>query len=205
MMVLVAFLLTLAIYSYLLGDNPLYRLALHVLIGISAAYAAVVAVQLVLLPPSMAFIEDPTGQITWVVPLALAILLLLKLVPRLAWLGNSAMAMMVGIGAAVALTGAIGGTLWPQVFAVGSSSPILALVAALLTICTVLSFQFSTLNQDGTPIRWLMPVRGIGRVVITITFGALFATALTASIALLAERLAFFANSLANSVSGLIS
>ena len=205
MIVVVAFLLTLAIYSYLLGDNPLYRLALHVLIGISAAYAAVVAVQTVLLPPTLAFIEDPTGQVTWVIPLALAVVLLLKLLPRLAWLGNSAMAMMVGVGAAVALTGAVGGTLWPQIFAFGDNSPLLALVAALLTICTLLSFQFSTLNQDGTPIRWLQPVRGVGRVVITITFGALFATALTTSIALLAERLAFFATSLAEAVTGLIS
>ena len=205
MIVLVAFLLTLAIYSYLLGDNPLYRLALHVLIGISAAYAGVVAVQTVLLPPTTAFLEDPAGQAAWLVPLALAVVLLLKLVPRLAWLGNSAMAMMVGVGAAVALTGAVGGTLWPQIFAFGDNSPLLAFVAALLTICTLLSFQFSTLNQDGTPIRWLQPINGVGRVVITITFGALFATALTTSIALLAERLAFFATSLADAVTSLIS
>ena len=205
MMIIVGFLLTIAIYSYLVGDNPLYRLALHVLIGISAAYAAVVAVQTVLLPPTLTFIEDPTGQLTWVVPIALSVLLLLKLIPRLAWLGNSAMAMMVGIGAAVALTGAIGGTLWPQLFSVGNSSALLAIVAALLTACTVLSFQFSTLNQDGKPISWLAPIRGVGQLVLTVTFGALFATALTTSITLLAERLAFYAGSLADSISGLIS
>ena len=36
--------LTLMIYSYLLGDNPLFRLATHVMAGIGTAYAAVVVI-----------------------------------------------------------------------------------------------------------------------------------------------------------------
>jgi hypothetical protein len=38
----IAALLTMMVYSYLLGDNPLYRLAEHVFIGSSVAYAVVV-------------------------------------------------------------------------------------------------------------------------------------------------------------------
>ncbi|MCB0016686.1 MAG: hypothetical protein KDE09_02790 [Anaerolineales bacterium] len=204
MMVLVSFVLTVAIYSYLVGDNPLYRLALHVLIGLSGAYAAVLAVQTVLLPPTLNLIQDPAGQVTWIIPLVLALLLLLKLVPRLAWLGNSTLATMVGIGAAVALTGAIGGTLWPQIFSAGGSNPILAIVAALLTACTVLSFQFSTLSGSTEPAVWLQPIRAIGRTVLTITFGALFATALATSITLLAERLAYFANNFSDSITAIL-
>ena len=204
MMVLVSFILTVAIYSYLVGDNPLYRLALHVLIGLSGAYAAVLAVQTVLLPTTRNLIADPTGQVTWTIPLALALLLLFKLVPRLAWLGNSTLATMVGIGAAVALTGAIGGTLWPQIFSAGSSSLILAIVAALLTACTVLSFQFSTLSGTAQPSAWLQPIRVVGRTVLTITFGALFAAALATSITLLAERLAYFANNFSDSITAIL-
>ena len=38
---IVGFILTLLVFSYLLGDNPLYRIAIHLLVGTSAAYAAV--------------------------------------------------------------------------------------------------------------------------------------------------------------------
>ena len=205
MMVLVSFILTIAIYSYLIGDNPLYRLALHLLIGLSGAYAAVLAVQTVLLPPTLGLIEDPTGQISWILPLVLALLLLFKLLPRVAWLGNSSLAAMVGIGAAVALTGAIGGTLYPQIFLVSSSSPLLAIIAALLTACTVLSFQFSARPESNQVAIWLGPMRVVGKTVLTITFGALFATALATSITLLAERLAYFANNIADSLMGILS
>lgn len=42
--------LTLCIFSYLLGDNPLFRLALHIFVGASVAYVCVIALQTVLLP-----------------------------------------------------------------------------------------------------------------------------------------------------------
>ncbi len=42
--------LTLMVFSYLLGDNFLYRLAIAVLVGVAAGYVAVVAVESVILP-----------------------------------------------------------------------------------------------------------------------------------------------------------
>jgi hypothetical protein len=42
--------LTLLIFSYLLGDNPLYRLALHIFVGVSVAYALIIALRGVILP-----------------------------------------------------------------------------------------------------------------------------------------------------------
>ena len=41
----VGLLLTLSILSYVIGDNPLYRLALHILVGVSAAFAVVITVR----------------------------------------------------------------------------------------------------------------------------------------------------------------
>lgn len=42
--------LTLMVLSYLLGDNPLYRLAVHILVGTTAGYITVVAFESVILP-----------------------------------------------------------------------------------------------------------------------------------------------------------
>ena len=46
----VSLVLTLLVFSYLLGDNFLYRIAMHVLVGVAAGYAAIVAVESVLIP-----------------------------------------------------------------------------------------------------------------------------------------------------------
>ena len=34
---ILGFILTLCVYSYVLGDNPLFRVASHLLVGVSAA------------------------------------------------------------------------------------------------------------------------------------------------------------------------
>ena len=47
---LVGFLLTLMVFSYLIGDNPLFRIAVYLFIGVSSGYAATVIVHYVLLP-----------------------------------------------------------------------------------------------------------------------------------------------------------
>jgi hypothetical protein len=190
----VGFLLTLFIYSYIWRDNPLYRLAVHLLVGVSAAYAAVVVIQAVLAPVMVELIEAGTAASHWFIPLFLVFLLFLKLVRPVAWLGNSATAFLVGVGAAVALVGAIVGSLLPQVMA-SYATPALGIIIAPLTICTLLYFHFTgRLTADGQVVLpfWQRYPALIGQVVITITFGALFAGALNTSIVLLAGRIAFF-------------
>ena len=46
----VAFVLTLMAFSYLLGDNPIFRLAEHLFVGTAAGYAVVVAYHNILRP-----------------------------------------------------------------------------------------------------------------------------------------------------------
>lgn len=188
--------LTLFIYSYLLGDNLLYRLAVHILVGVSAGYAAIVVVRDVILPIYAQVSKDPTStnSLLWLIPTALALLLIIKRLPA-TWLGNSPVAFLVGIGAAVALLGAIQGTLLPQVTAVNSENTLLqTILIALLTAITLLSFQFTTFLQTEKEIlpQWKRTIAYAGRVILMITFGALFATVLTTSFALFANRLSYF-------------
>ncbi len=187
---------TIFVYSYLLGDNLLYRFAVHLLVGVSAGYAAVVAIRELLWPVLNQIVSDPTNPTTllWVIPILLAMLLLLKASPRLAGLGNSPMAVLVGVGAAVALVGAITGTLWPQIAAAAqpaTSGIIGAMITALLTICTLLYFQFTGRQVENPPM-WQRGIRGVGQFVLTITFGALFAGVLSTSLALLTYQLGQF-------------
>lgn len=213
---IVGFILTLFIFSFVFGDNPLYRFAVHLLVGVSAGYAAVVIVKDVLLPVFQDVIENPADpdNILLLFPLLLGLLLLLKFFPRLAWLGNSSMAILMAIGAAVGLIGAITGTLLPLITASyrgdleGFGGGIASLLVAILTICTLLYFHFTgRLTPDGEVIMpvWQKYAGLAGQVVITITLAALFAATLSTSLILLSDRVSFFIDEFGNLFSTLLS
>ncbi len=199
---LIGLILTLFIYSYLIGDNPLYQVAVHLLVGVSAAYAAVVAVQRIILPIFDQDISIQTG-LTWVIPLIFVFLLLLKRLPSLAWLGNNTLALLIGVGAATALLGALTGTLWPQVTAVTTSTAPRwqNLLIAIFTVAVLVTFQFT--GRAGKDGQWRRPIwqRGvaqIGQAVLMITFGVLFAALFNTALILLSGRLGYFLNQFLN-------
>jgi hypothetical protein len=195
---IIGIVLTLFIYSYMVGDNPLYRISVHLLVGVSAAYAAVVVVRQLLLPIWRQIQTNPTDpdSVIWLVPVLFVLMLLARRLPSVSWLGNTSLALLVGVGAAVALLGSLTGTLWPQIVNVQPTTPWQGGVVAVLTVCTLLAFQFTALRprSDGMwqPAMWQRGVTAVGRIVLTITFGALFATLVSTGLILLAERLNFF-------------
>ena len=202
---LIGFILTLFVYSYVVGDNPLYRLAVHLLVGVSAAYAAVVVVQQVIMPVIIQVGQNPTDRasLMWLVPLFFILLLILRRISSVAWLGNNTMALLVGVGAAVALLGALTGTLWPQVTAgpAPDAPRYQGILVTILTALTLLTFQFTGRARNGAWVRpfWQRGFAQIGQAVLTITFAALFAALLNTSLILLISRLSAFLNQFLNS------
>src|ERR1041384_1035269 len=94
---LVGFLLTLMVFSYLIGDNPLFRIAVYLFIGVSSGYAATVIVNYVLIPRLSSLQGNDVNQfVLAIIPLLFGITLLAKLSPRISWIGNFAMAVLVG-------------------------------------------------------------------------------------------------------------
>ncbi len=208
--VLIGFTLTLFIYSYLFGDNPLYRLAVHLLVGVSAAYAAILIVQQVLLPIYDQIALDPLAldSLLWLIPTMMALLLIIKRLPA-TWLGNIPIAYLIGVGAALALLGAIQGTLFPQIFGIGQvTSAWVGVITALFTTITLLSFHFTAGKKQGViegeggtvanvdsnwnPPKWRRGIQFASQILLTITFGALFTAVLTTSITLFIERITYF-------------
>ncbi len=201
--------MTISIFSYIVRDNPLFRLAIHLLVGVSAAYAVVVVSDRVLVPIVTDVVGDPTGSanLSWVVPFILALLLLMKAFPRISWLGNSAMAVMIAVGGAVSLFGALMGTLLPQVTA-RYENGLVGVLAALLTISVLFYFQFTwPKSEDGRANfpTWFKSIRSLGKAVLTLTLAALFVGALSTSMAVLSDRVGFFVDSFNNVISLLIS
>ncbi|HEX9012551.1 MAG TPA: hypothetical protein VF813_03510 [Anaerolineaceae bacterium] len=221
---IVGFLLTVSVLSYLfLGDNPLFRTATYAFIGVAAGYAALAAFTQVIWPrfflamllPGL----SPTQKLLMGVPLALSLLLLTKLIPRLARVGNISMAFLVGVGAAAVIGGAVLGTLIPQGAAAagqfnvraapGSPGFLLldALVALVGTIATLFYFYYGTRPRPGVPAgsgdsgesgeiseisqrsRPVELAAQIGQVFLAITLGAVFAGVFSSALAALIERL----------------
>lgn len=191
--------LTLMIFSYLLGDNPLYRLALHLFVGALVGYSFGVLLRQVFL--EMILTQLLVNPLTVVVPVVLGILLLFKGFPKQAYIGNFSVAYLVGVGTAVALGGALLGTLVPQIGATGRalslSSPasfLNGLTIIVGTVCTLMAFTFTVQKQQGAAGAWdriVRTVRWAGRLFLIVALGAVFAGALTASLSIFIGRIQY--------------
>lgn len=201
---IISFILTLMILSYLIGDNPLFKMAVYIFVGVSAGYAAAVAWQHVLLPKLVEPLlsGSPQQRLLLLVPLLLGLLLLGKLSPRFARLGNPALAFLVGTGAAVAILGAIFGTIFPQtaasidLFDTHSGGNLagrlmIAIVFLIGTTTTLIYFQFSSRATPTGPqrSRLVSALSWVGKGFIAITLGVLFAGVFTAALTALIERI----------------
>lgn len=203
------FLLTILIFSYLLGDNPFFRLAIHIFIGVSAAYVAIVTINNVLIPRLILPLINGSGRDRLLSLLLLipSLFLLTKATP-LRKAGNWSVAILVGIGAATAIGGAVTGTLFPQILGtINSIDPsaysvsinrwdqaINGFIIILGTVTTLLYFHFGTLEKPGQPSERppiIERISQIGKVFLAITFGAFFAGVYLSSLAALVERLSF--------------
>ncbi len=212
---IIAFVFTIMVFSYVLSDNPIFRVALHIFIGVSAGYAAAVVWHQVLIPRLVEPLMRGSllERLLLVIPVLLGLSLLFKVSQRAAPLGSLAMAFLVGTGAAAAITGALTGTLFPQFMAaIGqfdlSRSPDLggmaeqfsyALVALVGTIVTLVYFQFgvrdkSEAQTSGRRNALMRILAYLGQIFVAITFGALFAGVFAAALTALIERMDFIVN-----------
>ncbi len=197
---LLGFVLTLFVFSYAWGDNPLFRFAVHLFIGVAAGYAVILTIYNVILPQLIFpfFSDNRQEMVLAAIYLIPAALILTKISPHLSALGTPSMAILVGVGAAAAVGGAIVGTLFPQV----SVSITLfdhqnvpnAIFILIGTLTTLVYFQFTTrktADQDTSRQQTTRVFGWIGQAFIAITFGSLFAGVYMAALSALIERFTF--------------
>ena len=212
---ILGFVLTLFVFSYILGDNFLFRFAVYVFIGVAAGYAAVMVFYNVIWPQ----LVDPllfgsrSQRLFAIIPLAMSILLLLRTSSRLSVLSTPIFAYLVGVGAAAAIGGAVIGTVVPQVNATIDGFDLFSIQAVgedywlrvverfgnasiilLGTLTTLIYFHFGIRStRDISPRRapWIEGIAWIGQIFIAITLGTVFAGVFASALAALVERLSF--------------
>jgi hypothetical protein len=200
----VAAVLTIMVYSYLLGDNPLYGLAEHLLVGSAVAYAVIVAVHSVLIPRLIVPLRS--GNLLYLIPLLLGVLLLTKIKASWAPMGNLPMGFLMGVGVALAVSGALLGTIWPQVTATivplkpsaypgrGWMGAAESAVIVIGTIGALLYFHFTKGTASKLGRLWAGLVNGwarVGQWAIMIAFGAIFASLVMSRVSVFVGRMQF--------------
>jgi hypothetical protein len=197
------FILTLLVFSYLLGDNVLFRFTIHLFVGVAAAFMAAVSFYTVIWPRLLqpVFYGMPYERLLALVPLVLSALLVTKASPRLSGWGAPVMAFLVGVGAATAIGGAIFGTLFPQARASMSLLDIQAistsgkplewelfngLIILLGTVVTLAYFHFYVRSPRSV---WAQGITMFGKIIIAIALGVVFAGVYSAALTALVERL----------------
>ena len=224
----VAVILTLFVFSYLLGDNVLFRLAEHIFVGVAVGYAAVVVFHSVLAPKLLKPLAEAVSTGDWgrlrllLLPLVLGLLLLTKSFRRarlVSWLGSFGVAFLLGTGAALAIQGALFGTMVPQVdaaadimrYAHGYGSwaaskhygPALALLSGVIALVgttgVLLHFYFGAGRRGrlSGARDWLVGSwGGLGRWFVFVAFGAILATTFVSRLSLLVGRIQFLLDTL---------
>ncbi|MCP4684124.1 MAG: hypothetical protein GY867_01645, partial [bacterium] len=146
---IIAGVLTLAIFSFLYRDNPIYKMAESLLIGISIGYVLVITWTNSL----MALLFNPLfyeGRLALIVPLLLGLLMFGRFNRSTTALSRIPIAVLIGSGAGVAIPAMLNERTLKQMSATvaplvaSSGTPNLSGIVVLLgVICTISYFYFS--------------------------------------------------------------
>lgn len=151
---LIAGLLTLAILTFLYRDNPVYKMAESLLIGVSVGYMLVTTVSSTL----MGLMFKPLfldGTLRLIVPLALGLMMFGRFFAKTSFLSRWPIAVMIGSGAGVAIPAMLEQRTLKQLSATvmpllqSSGWPDFAAIVVLLGVITTLCYFYFSHEHKG--------------------------------------------------------
>jgi len=190
--VYVAAFLTLAIFSFLYKENPAYRLAEHIFVGVAAGHGVIVALDSYLKPTINSI--SATGQISSLVPLGLGLLVYSRFLRPVAFLSRIPIAFLVGVGSGIALTRQVKPFFVDQIISTikplyvpGNLALSIDNTLLVVGVATTLSYFYVSAEQRG----FLKHSARLGRFTMMIAFGAAFGNTVMSRISLFLGRLQF--------------
>ena len=190
--IIIAGLLTLAIFSFLYRDNPVYKMAESLLIGVSIGYFLVITWDNTL----RANLFDPLfigGEIDLLIPFGLGLLMFGRFSSKTSALSRVSIAVLIGSGAGVAIPAMLGARTLAQMSA--TVQPLLTesgwlnisgLVVLVGVLCTLAYFYFSREHQGA-----LGRVAKAGTWFLMIFFGTTFGYTVMSRMSTLIGRVEF--------------
>ena len=194
----VSALLTLAIYSFLYKDNPFYKLAEHIFVGVSTGYLFVVALTDALskdLYESLSYSQAWYYNFAIILPGLFGALMFTRLSSKLSWLSRMSLAIFIGVTSGYSIPTYIQGDLIKQteatiipLYADGQSWTASLNALILLVGClTVLVYFFFSVKHEGV----VKHISRLGTWYLMIFFGAAFGYTVMGRVSLLVGRMRF--------------
>jgi hypothetical protein len=200
----VAALLTISVLSFLYKDNPFYKLAEHLFVGLAAGYIVCTEYHNVFMPNLWTPLME--GDVWMIVPLVLGAALFTRFSSNLSWVSRWPMSVIIGTYAGLAVIGFSSGDLVLQlgasmipVFVPATASnfannpSLLSLLQVLsnpiftIGLVCVLFYFFFSVEQKGV----LRHAATVGTTLLMIGFGAGYGYTVMTRIALLFDRFYF--------------
>lgn len=196
--IITAVALTLAMYSFLYKDNPVFKIAENLFVGVAMGYWIIITWFNILKPDVyetliVPFFKD-TGsapQYSVIVPTLLGLFMLLRFSEKLSWLSRWSFAFVVGLGAGITIPNFIHAFILKQLtfdsLITGSLPDSINNFLILLGVVSVLIYFFFSLEHKGV----IGGVSKIGVWFLMIAFGASFGFTVMARMSLLIGRIQF--------------
>ena len=196
--------LTLFIFSFLYKDNPLFKLAEHLYVGVSVGYTIVKAYDTVIVHLIIKPIFEQ-GEIALLIPVAIGLLMLTRYIPKAAWMSRYAFAFIVGLGSGLAIPRTISSFILKQVedtvrpllsqagdgvtFSMNLLNPAsnLNAIIILIGVSSVLFYFFFSTEHKGA----IKGTAKLGVWFLMISFGAAYGFTVMARVSLLIGRFQF--------------
>jgi len=184
---------TLALFSFLYKDNPIYKLAENIFAGLTAGYQVGLIWDTIIIQK----LWDPlvqNGEWWMSLPGLLGFLMFSRFFPKISWLSRIPLAVVFAVTAGVQLTTQLHGLVLPQMqstmLSVGSSDGFVAFLLGVVTIVGVIStllyFYFSHEHTGALGV-----TAKIGIWFIMVSFGAHFGYTVMGRVSLLIGRVQF--------------
>jgi hypothetical protein len=196
--IITAVALTLAMYSFLYKDNPVFKIAENLFVGVAMGYWIIITWFNILKPDVYEQLIVPlfkdTGndpQYIVIIPTILGVFMLLRFSNKLSWLSRWSFAFVVGLGAGITIPNFIHAFILKQLTfdsLIAASLPdSINNFLILLGVVSVLIYFFFSLEHKGV----IGGVSKIGVWFLMIAFGASFGFTVMARMSLLIGRIQF--------------
>ena len=185
-------LLTLALFSFMYRDNPIYRVAEHIFAGLTVGYQVGLIWHSIILQQLWTPI---LGGDWWkIIPGILGLLMLTRLSSKLSWVSRTSLAFVMGTTAGIFLISELHGRVLPQMQDTmlslsgtdGFATTLLSVIIVAGVLSTLIYFYFS---KEHTGV--LGVTARVGIWFIMVAFGAHFGYTVMGRVSLLIGRVQF--------------
>jgi hypothetical protein len=187
---------TIAVYSYLYKENPLFRALEYILIGLTVGQLSVAGYNNIL---DMAVKPLAGGKLIAAFPIILGVLLYMRWIKGAEWLSRIPIAFMVSVAATLTITGQIQASVIQQIRAtmvpMKGINDFLVMLGVVGTLCYFFFVPLPGDSADGKTKGVLSQIAGllavVGRYTMMVAFGAAFGAGVMSRIGLFIGRLQF--------------